>query len=699
MNWVEVKLLTTCKVLPYNNKYNCNNFNHVNSLSRYSYINSPACSNVCDTVSFGARGTKLTEVNKHIGQILKEPLKKQEAQGFLKNLYLKDVKTFLLDCYRKGVAPADAFEEMIGAKKYIPKVVPVPSVTKTIGNVELTSLMDGEQIFKRALQDFQSAKKSIQLKMFEFQNITVDGQDWAPRGAENVPGYEEQRQLLETLINKKKENPKMKIQVILDVHKWNINSEGRKKHYNNQAMIVFLKKHDIDVVPASRDAILNHDKYYIVDGLRAMIGGMNFGTHSAANHDFCFAMKRLKGKKNSEIDTLMQDFNNNFEFAWYRIGTKRLVAGPLNAEEQKLYKGIDKKINPENVSYHEAMKEFFATPWAQTRYKKGKLDLIACNPMKKPTIEFVDTKPAEYAEIGKAGSETAFNRLKNEIKTSKEMFGELFYFTNKEFKGILKERISSGDLKKENVKFIIHEADFPYCKDDYFEMRDLGLDIRLYNEDKTINQRMHGKWAVFDNKRIFVGSPNWSDRALMQNLGKGFRKDTPLTSKDIDDRIFEIIDEVKTFEDTLHLPNVVWDGTQSCFEALKKRIHILNSAYNKLNETGKVSFTLDNNKYTFIKNKAIVEINGVRHHYEEPEGRETLAILRKITGKYGNIYERHNSKAKYSRGNCESAIVVDSKEFVDEVFKPQFIKDWEYSKSEFEELNKKKLVYIPPTNN
>lgn len=683
-------MYNSLRILPYNNQKSYESSSSNSNSPKNDYLTYPNYYRQENVLSFGARVPK---VSKYIGQKLLSPKNSKEPLGVLKNLYEKDVKQFELDCYKKGIAPADAFEKMLGIKKYIPKVLAVESVTKKIGSVELTSLMDGEQIFKRTLEDIQSAKKSIQVKMFEFQNVTVDGEDWKPRGAENIPGYEEQRQLLETLINKKKENPKMKIQLILDVHKWHINSEGRKKHYNNQSMIMFLKKNNIDVVPAPRDSILNHDKYYIVDGNRAMIGGMNWGTHSVANHDFCFAMKRSDGKKNSEIDTLMQDFNDNWEFAWYRIGTKRLVPGPLDEEEQKLYKGIDKKINPENVIYYNYVKEFFDNPVARSRYKNGKLDLIECHPLKSPVIKFVDTKPREFEEIGKNSSEKAFEYLMSEMKNSKEIFGNLFYFTNKEIINTIIKRVNSGELK---AKFIIHEADFPYCKDAYFKMRDYGIDIRHYKEDKTVDQRMHAKWAVFDNKRIFVGSPNWSDRALMQNLDEGFRSDTPLTSELIEERISDIIKEVKPFEDILHLPNVKWDGSESSFETLKKALNLLNSAYDKLNETGKAKFKINNKEYIFKKNQTDILVDGVKYSYKEEDDRNTLAILRKITGKYGNICERHNSKEKYKRGNSESAIIVDSKEFVDEVFKPQFTRDWEYSKSEYEEQHKKKPVYIPP---
>lgn len=650
-------------------------------------------------VSFGI---SLKPVTSSIGQVFKEPLNSSAALGSLHNLYQDSIKAFETEAFRRGVAPADLFAQMLGVKKFMPKVIPVPSVTKRIfgTNLEATSLMDGEQIFKRTLEDVQSAKKFIQVKMFEFQNIKVDGDTWKPMGAQNVPGFEEQQAILQTLITKKRTNPKMKIQIILDSHKWGMDSNGRRKHYNNQDMIVFLKKNGIDVVPAPRQAqdgsVLHHDKYVIVDGKRAIMGGMNWGTHSTANHDFCFAFKVVDEGKRSEIDNLMNDFNINWRFAWERIGSKRLVAGPLDEAEQEFYRGINKEIKPENVSYYNAMKEFFATTEAQNRYKENRLDLIPCRPLRNPVIKFLDTKPAELVEIGERGSESAFEYLLKEARESKEIFGEMFYFTNKEIRNTIFERVAAGKLK---IQIVMHEADFPYCKEAYFDMRDHGIDVRVYKEDKSITQRMHAKWLIFDNRRIMVGSPNISDRALMQNLAVGFRKDTPLTSGRIDNEIDQLVQEVKPFEDYLHLPNLQWDGSWGSYQKLLKVRDSMMKVYRRLMKDGKAEFKLSGNRYILKKGEAAVTINGIKHPYNEKDDRGTFAILRKIRGYYGNISELHNKKPKHQRGNNESAVVIDSPAFVRDVFKPQFIRDWQHSESKFEAQHKIKPVYIPPRKN
>lgn len=681
------------KVLPYSTQENYSTY----SVAPYPPKNTPcAIENLnkyreAKEIGFSGRLPKFA--SPYIKQRLVPPLDKSATLASLDSLYLSDIIKFDSHCFLAGKSRADAFSELIGEKKYIPKVLPVPSVTRIIGNTEVTSLMDGGQIFPKILEDIKSAKNSIQVKMFEFQNMTVDGEDWIPRGAENVPGYEQQRQILETLIEMKKNNPKLKIQMILDVHKWGINSYGKKKHYNNQAMIMFLKKHEIDVVPAPRDSVLNHDKYMIVDGEKAVIGGMNWGTHSPANHDFCWRLKTLDKKPNSEVDNIMQDFNENWAFAWHRIGTKRLVAGPLNKAEQRRYSGIDKEIKPENVIYYNYVKEFFANQEAKNRYKENRLDIVPCKPMENPIIKFLATKPREYAEIGLKGREDVNEFLKKEINTCKEVFGELFYFTDKEVINTVIKRVKAGELK---AQFIMHEPDFPYCKEAFFKMLDNGIDVRLYKEDKSIDQRMHAKWLVFDNIRALAGSPNISKRGIKQNLGTGFRDDTPLTTQEIESHIEEFIDEAKPLEKRLHLSHLNWDGSPESYKELKKRLSLLRGVSIKLRKDGKAIFKFDDKTYLLKRNERAVSVDKTKYSYQDDDDRTAFALIRKLRTRYGNIYELHNDKEKFARGNCESAIVIESKQFVDDVFKPQFVKDWEHSKSEYEEQNKVKAVYIRP---
>jgi len=191
-------------------------------------------------------------------------------------------------------------------------VVPEPSITAKVGKTKVTTLIDAEQIFDKTAEYIKSAKKSIQIEMFEFQNLKIDGDIWPSKGAETIPGWERQQELLNMLVEKKKADPSLNIQVILDVHKWYQDGHGLyKRHYANMKMIRYLKENGIDVVPYPRPkqggTVLQHTKFLAVDGKKVIIGGMNWGNHSAVNHDACVAIETDSKYQNSEVDNIIEE--------------------------------------------------------------------------------------------------------------------------------------------------------------------------------------------------------------------------------------------------------------------------------------------------------------------------------------------------------------------------------------------------------
>lgn len=124
-----------------------------------------------------------------------------------------------------------------------------------------------------------------------------------------------------------------------------MNGHGEKeRHYNNQDMIRYLKQNNIDVVPypraAQQGAALQHVKMLAVDGKKAIIGGMNWGTHSCANHDACVAIERREGFENSEVDNIIYEiFNKDWKFSWQRLGKTKIVAGLFHKTNSNFIKG------------------------------------------------------------------------------------------------------------------------------------------------------------------------------------------------------------------------------------------------------------------------------------------------------------------------------------------------------------------------
>src|SRR5574344_2820906 len=341
-------------------------------------------------------------------KIVDKNLKRKGELGDLSNISYFVRKHINEEAYKKGMSNDAYLRNMLKGAVYSPKIATAESKSANVGRTRVTTLMDGEQIFNKTLEYIKSADKSIQVEMFEFQNLTIDGRYWTLNGAKNVPGAREQQQILGMLVKKKEENPNIKIQFVLDAHKWYIDSKGKNRHYANVDMMRYLKSKGIDVVPYPRasqqGAGLQHVKLLTIDGKKAIIGGMNWGTHSAANHDACVAIETRPQYSNSEVDNIVENqFNKDWKFAWQRLGATPLISGPLTEEEQQNYHGIDKEIKEENVQYKQLLGDLFDTEEMRNRYKEGKLDLISANPVGHPKIELLGTKPTQLRLAGEDG--------------------------------------------------------------------------------------------------------------------------------------------------------------------------------------------------------------------------------------------------------------------------------------------------------
>ncbi len=599
---------------------------------------------------------------------------------------LEDVSFFVAkkiaeNANKLGLSRTEYLIQNIKSLAYIPQVIPEDSKTAIVGRTNVTTLIDGGQIFDKAVEYIKSAQDSIQIEMFEFQHPSIDGHKWPSNGAEAVDGFEEHNSLLPMIIKKKKENPNLKVQIILDAHKWYMDGTGAPtRHYNNQDMIRYLKLNGIDVVPyprpAQSGAALQHVKLVAVDGKKLIIGGMNWGTHSTANHDACVALETRDGYKNSEVDNILTEiFNKDWAFSWQRLGRTKIVAGPLTEDEQQFYKGLNKEIKDENVEYMKIVGKLYDNEKDRNRYDEkdlSKLDIIKRNPVENPAIKVLSTKPRELAYIGEQGSESIRQYVMDKVKTAKKIRAELFVLSDKEIIQTIIDRVHKGEL---DAKIIVDPSiieEFPYCNTAYQKLVENNIDVRQYKTDAKITQRMHGKWAVFDDKEVLIGSANWSAMAMNQNLKKGQREDYEKYTEEINREIVGYLKTVEKYEDALGLPPLIRKKLDYKEVLLRRRK--IKKAVNEINETGSAKIRLQDKTYEF----------GVKDRSD----------LNTVKGYYKIIIDRNNAKEKYKRGNNEAAIAFE-KPILARVFLKQFEKDWKHSESEYEKV-KNRFYEAPP---
>ncbi len=593
-------------------------------------------------------------------------------------------------------------------------VIPEKSVTANVGKTKVTSLIDAEQIFDKTLEYVSNAKKSIQVEMFEFQNLDVDGDIWPSNGAEVVPGWEQQQKLLSTMIEKKKANPELKVQVILDVHKWGINGAGEKerthdfvdsdlikkglvkekdryRQYNNIKMVRYLKENGIDVVPYPRanqkGANLQHVKMLAVDGEKAIVGGMNWGTHSSANHDCCVALETREYKKgtpykSSEVDNIINDiFNKDWKFAWQRLGATKLIEGPLTEADRVNYSNAKKKIKPENIEYMQMVGELFNNPEDRNRFKEGRLDMVEVNPTEKPAIKVLTNTPREIklSNENEKGSEIS-TYIKERLQDAKSLKASLFVLTHKEITNMIIERVNESKEggRPFEVQILISPdiiEEFPYCRKAFEALESAGVPARTFNVNESIGQRLHTKLAVFDDEEVVIGSANWSAVGLEQNVEKGLRSDYKRTNEIITEDILEYASATSKLEKMIGLESAFSKDMENYdLDKIKFRSRSIKAILKNIN------------KNEDIKLKAMVKKDGKPQFIELENSKKNIQSLKRLLGFYKLIKYHEGRRERFKRGNNECLLAFSNKKIA-QTFVRQFAKDWNYSKTEGEVIS------------
>lgn len=141
-------------------------------------------------------------------------------------------------------------------------------------DTHVTARIDGEDIFTTAHDMISNAHHEVDLEMYEFQNPQVGHAD-APVG----PGSDKQQLLLDDLVAAKERG--CDVNVVLDGSN---NSFTGKQNNTEVAEYLASKGVNVHFYPPNA-AKIDHVKLLVTDDNKALIGGMNWGTHSPANHD------------------------------------------------------------------------------------------------------------------------------------------------------------------------------------------------------------------------------------------------------------------------------------------------------------------------------------------------------------------------------------------------------------------------------
>jgi cardiolipin synthase len=284
---------------------------------------------------------------------------------------------------------------------------------------------DAHEIFAQVEKMLKGAEKSIQIEMF---NI-------------------DKKSIVNLLIAEAKKG--IKVQVIMDPP--NEGWESARK-----GAIETLRKGGVDVQiypakeagdPEAKFGQLDHVKMLLVDGKKAIIGGMNWGEHSPANHDYDVA---IEGPAVEKMGWLFRE-------DWIKSGG-----------DSKQLPYIE-KVGPKGDSM---------------------VNLI------------VSSTDEKERTIGKT--------IQRAIENAKRsVHAELFVLTDhKTIDALIAAKNRGVDVKvilnplkiKENA---INEKAAA-------QLRAAGVDVKWFRCNEKTQQKLHAKMAVFDDDQVIVGSANWS---------------------------------------------------------------------------------------------------------------------------------------------------------------------------------------------
>jgi len=325
---------------------------------------------------------------------------------------------------------------------------------------QVQSLIGGAQLFHKLDETLDKAEpdSSVLIDLYNMQSPALYPDRTSPQG---TPGADLQAGLVQKLVDLK-QTKNVKVRVILDNSKQMVQPPFSLDPEHNARTLDFLRKNGIETVTYPREiSRINHTKVLLVynkHSKHAVVSGMNWGNHSPTNHD-----------------------------------------GGVYIE------GPDAR----NI-FH----KLFKPDWITSGGDVGKLPNVS--PFRQGKVQVLQTSGINSHQGAK--DEILQTILSQIDKAQSSIHAELFVLTNKRVVDSLidkhKQLKAAG---QEGVKILVDPGlyfKFPNCRPGIQKMARAGVPIRFLECDRSKEEKLHAKWAVFDRKTILTGSANWSGVGL-----------------------------------------------------------------------------------------------------------------------------------------------------------------------------------------
>ena len=305
-------------------------------------------------------------------------------------------------------------------------------------DASVTPKIKQDEIFQQVRLALDAARSSIQLEMFGFG----------------------QKDIAEMLVTKKQDG--LNVQVVLDPINPELAWENEKAE-----MVEILEKGGVDVhfYPVQsgdseggkkRFAQIDHVKMLVTDGTKAIIGGMNWGSHSPINHD---------------VDIM--------------------VEGPIVDRMQNLFK----KDFIKSGGRAEDLPAF-----VRNAENEGGSLVSLCTTSEDPKDRSI--KATLHRAIGNA---------------TKSIEAELFVFTDYSLIDALKKAKTERNV---DVKVVMNPFEIEGKKlnePTAEKLRQVGIEVKWHVADPEKKDKLHAKLCIIDGEETILGSANWSGAGMTWN--------------------------------------------------------------------------------------------------------------------------------------------------------------------------------------
>jgi cardiolipin synthase A/B len=304
------------------------------------------------------------------------------------------------------------------------KVTPLADSSVTPKNLK-------DDIFHVIKETIQGAEKNIRLEMFGFG----------------------QKDIAEMLAEKAKTMP---VQVVLDP----VTDDYEKEKLE---CVEILEKGGVEVLwypvrekdEKNKFSQINHVKMLIVDGEEAVIGGMNWGSHSPANHDVDV---HIEGPIVDKMEAL---FNKDYE----KSGGKN----PLPIEKTPSHPEGNSLVSLATGSDDPGERQIKA---ALHRAIRGAKESIQC---------------------------------------------ELFFLTDWSIIKALAEAKTERGVNVEVLLNPSQIGETKHNERAYKQLTDAGVNVKWFEPNAETGSKLHAKLGIFDGEEVILGSANWSGTGLTWN--------------------------------------------------------------------------------------------------------------------------------------------------------------------------------------